>query len=380
MYNRTETIFARNDVAYASCICVIVVMLSFAVQAAAIPFFAPEPSREEFRTLVERAAAYRLSGDFEEAATAYSKAAQSKWVQSDEERARYLLHAAENHYMAEDYSESFTAYSTLINELPAHVPYEDALNQLRSIAEKFVTGQGVLFGFSNREAAIDVYTVILEVAPAGPRAAGDLLRLARIQTEAGHREQAVDTYRRLIREHPGRAETAEARLEMAEELFILGRKGAREQNLIQEARAVAESFLEHHTNHTRREDGMLLLSVIKEYQAEHLYELGSFYLNPAHRRQEAAKRYLSDLQDEFSGTVYAKLAAQKLNALKTTDEGSETTVEPREGVTGTQMEESQADSDLSPEKIKETKTADSIREEEEVSKWLLPIEDLDTER
>ena len=327
--------------------------------------------------LAAKAASYAKRGQYAKAAKAYAKA--HKYADGNQAHAAMLLGQADCEFETKHYHAAYLTYKKALESYPMQVSYDHVLARLRGLAEHFVRGEGVFLGIPNLSLAIEVYELIRDNAKAGSNAAADALRLARLQNQAGEKEEAIVTYRDLAKRYPMAPESADARLDLGRLYLDLGKGGDGDGRLVRQARSQLKNFRKSAPGHPRMDEADLLLSIANERQAEAKYQLGLFYLRKVHRRLPAARRYLYDVVRTYPSTTSAMLAKLVLGQIET----SATLEEPltalvRSSATMKMPAVSEVPVEsMTPEKIQVHKPLKPLHIREGVQKWLLPLEDLE---
>lgn len=226
----------------------------------------------------------------------------------DAPRARALLTAADALFAAHQYGDARDAYAKLLESYPASIPLEQVLITLRELARRYASGEASALHFRRYEMAIDIYQLILRVAPAGRQAPEDLLELARLQVEKGEPELALATYRDCVKRFPLLPQAGSAQLAAARLLIDTARHGDGDGTLIRLARREVEQFLGNFPDDPRRTEAETLLKVVDEHQGQRMFNLGKFYLRKYSYRPEASRRYLNDVIRAYPNTRAAASA------------------------------------------------------------------------
>lgn len=369
-------------------------------------------TRAAVRQLVEKARELEAGGHYRTAATYYRRAADR--TRTGGAKAGLILREANCLLEARRFASASSAYKDLVKAYPMHIPYDEVLGQLRSLAECFNRGDASRLGFRNRTRAIEIYQFIVDRAPGTPEAPADLYRLAELQIQDKLAEEAIMSLRDMVRRYPKAPRTADAMLDMARLLLDLGKAGDGDGSWVRQGRQQLLGFLRTYypelspwTNEEetalakldpqqarRYRYAKLLLQVADERQANRLYEIGEFYVQREHRRPEAADRYLSEAINHYPDTA-AKVMAEQLRARLTTSgttrtEAARTEVASRPEADTVPVQGQQRLPDIVPSEIRTPEEARRITPEaiakptktrpldlgEGVKKWLLPLEDL----
>ncbi|MBT3376793.1 MAG: tetratricopeptide repeat protein [Lentisphaerae bacterium] len=327
---------------------------------------------------LERAESLERLGRFKAAAKRFGVLASE--VESRGDAAQFTFRQAECLFRAGELHDAYEVYEELLEKHPLHAPFADILQRLRDLAERFARGEGTFLAVRNRALAADIYEGILERAPTGQRAAGDTLRLAELQTAMGTPDDAVFTYRQLLKAFPRAKEVADARLALGRLLLEVSGRGDGDGTLARQARSQLEAFIRHNPKHERRGEADLLLAIISERQARSLYELGEFYQRDAHRRAPASRKYLHDVLHEYPDTTYAVLARLLLEQVDQSEEEAPAPLVARPKASGPKAPRSRTvlprPEDMTPERRSAPKTYKPLGESQNPKKWLVPLSDL----
>ncbi len=347
-------------------------------------FFFRGATRYEMATRLER------EGQYKAAAKRYRLLAGS--ARNSANQAYALQKCADCSFKAGKVYAAYTHYKKLLDEYPLLVKQAHVLDRLRAVAEGFAEGRASLFGFKNPSLAAEVYELILRLAPAGPQAADDMLRLADFQERAGNVEEAAATCRDLLRRYP---ERAAARVRLAGLILEEARAGDGDGRLRREARRELEQFLAAAPDGPEAPLARSMLALVRETLARDRLELGRFYSQAPHRRPAAARRYLHDVLVQYSDTAVMPVARAILARIESMPEpatgegGVAASIRPQAPagtVAGAQGPPSPRKKTARPtvpaprigppEAVPFPRNARWIKQQETVKKWLLPLEDI----
>ncbi len=327
--------------------------------------------------LLEEAEKAEVRGNFKTAAKKYGRLLDANLIKGEKAQADVLVSRADALYRADEWEAAYLTYKKVITSYALYAPYEYVLDRLRFISERFAEGDASVFGFKDQARAIEIQELVLDHAPASQKAAADRMRLARLQYDVGLHFDAADTYREILREYPNSEQSQQARLNLARILLEMAERQANHENLLRSAEQHLQKLLSGELDPFQRDEAQLLRNVAHELQAKDLYDLGAFYLNPAHERQPAAKRYLNDVVREYPETSSAALAQVTLARLN--QEGTEQKAAQIEKVEPAKAKTSEKVSpeNMRPENVN-LQSADKPEEKKRatVEKWLRPLEDL----
>jgi tetratricopeptide (TPR) repeat protein len=252
-------------------------------------------------------------GLYGDAAKAYRKS--RLYAVDNRTRAQLLLREAECRVQQGAPYKAFEAYKTLLESYPLHIPYDRVMPRLRQLAADFEQGAGSWFGFRNRNQAIEVYQLILQEAPVGSGVIQDSLNLGGLLTAADRPQEAISAYREALKRFPAAPLAPDVHLELGRLLVEDSRTGDGDGQVARQAVRELNAFIAAKPDDPRRADAEFLLALLDERRAEAKYNLSRFYLRPVHRRELAARRYLADVVRDYPKSTAAARATQLQAAL-----------------------------------------------------------------
>jgi outer membrane protein assembly factor BamD (BamD/ComL family) len=346
------------------------------------PQWQPEPGWSQrrllggARDLLADAQNLEKRGKYDDAADAYAKLARLSNLPANKGLA--MKKRADMHLAAGEHRRAYLVYQTVAREYAPHVPIAEVAGKLRLLADAYATGDAGFLWFDESAKAIDIYNLILELAPIGPEAPRDMMVLARYQENQRQYDAAIETYRNLQRRFPLAAEAAEARLALSQTMLKKAQLGTKSRDLARRARAEARQFLQQHPDHPGAGTADLVAREANEILAGYLLYLAEFYTRPAHYRPKAARRYLQTLLELYADTSLAPDAEIMLARLDGEDVAPVDEREYRDIIAEDRMLpkdyiEAYPEPEEPPPYIRGEKI---IEDRERATKWLLPITDL----
>ena len=275
--------------------------------------------------------------------------------------------------MGED-EEAFDIYQSSIEKYPVYIKYNDVVKKQLAIANRehdLVKGRDSIF--LDRSKAISYYKRVITNAPFATDAPLLLLRVAILQKDDDQPEEAIQSYRTLVKRYRTSTEAGYARVNLAQHYLNLLDKIEGDQRLIDESKSQLILFTQQFTNHPMLSEANRRLKQIYNIEAERLYLLAVFYnrKETPHYRPAASKKYLYKLLIEYGDSDFVR-PAQEL--LKTIDPDYQAKlVDEREKIRE-EMERKKLL--LPPEATDKTKRKTLIKQGDS-DKFLLPIRDLD---
>lgn len=312
------------------------------------------------KSLEIQAESAEKAGNFKNAAKLYQSMYES--AETMRGRAWSLQKECECWFAGRYYFKAQERYKKLLESYSPYIQLKPALDNQRELARVLASGEASALNFKNVALAIDVYDLVLRIAPAGENAPQDMLRLAALQVDAERTEEAVATYRDVCHRFPRAPEAATARMSAAKLLLAEARTGDGDGRLIRQARYELERLQLDFPADPQIPESKLLLAQIRERQARQRYDLGVFYLRRYSYRPNTARRYFYDVIRLYPGTAAAIDAKLQLARIEPGPGG--------DGLPGSMDGTTPPPApDLPPQ------PARWLKPQENVEKYLLPLED-----
>lgn len=211
------------------------------------------------------------------------------------------------------------AYSDLADSYWLYLPNkQDALANMRLISSQMASGEASWFGFKNVSSAVEVYTKLLKVAPAGPDAPQDLMTLAGYQTQLNNGAEAIITYRKIVRQFPQSPLAPQACLDCAKQILYEARTGDGDGMLHRQARQELERLQRSYPTADPAilaEAGQMQTD-ISNWLAKRLYDLGTFYLRKLSYRPNTARRYFYDVTRLYPTSPSVQMAETQIGRIE----------------------------------------------------------------
>ena len=288
--------------------------LFFVLVLAVLPIFAQVDSEgfdaySEIQMLKIKAQEKWAKDDYMGAAKLYKKAARK--LDKPIFKADMLLKEAECYYEANKTHRATEAFRALMKDYALYIPYDLVVDRLRTLAERYVDGNGTFWGIRDRQTAIEIYFLILTDAPSIHVSLADRLRLAELLKKDDRGEEAVVVYQEILKMDPT---LDDVRLTLAQLLVELCKRGDGDGSIRRAANRQAKMILDRNPDYSRKAEVELILATANEVEASRMLELGQFYLRPSHLKPSAAKVYLQELIQKYPGTNAAFQAKDLLDS------------------------------------------------------------------
>ncbi|OGV46217.1 MAG: hypothetical protein A2017_12460 [Lentisphaerae bacterium GWF2_44_16] len=217
-------------------------------------------------------------------------------------KAKAVKEAAKAYRKAGLKNKEFDCLEKLLEGYPSHINYPQAVDREFEIGNQVYEGDfDPLFDwlpwFKDTNRIIEIYEKALKHGPFSKYSPEAKLRLGRIYLDANKIEEALKTFREIIKMYPNTIQQKYAYLELANTLMQLSRYGDGDGKHGKEAREVLKAFLEKYPKDP--ETGWVKQSLLEsnDISAKRLYGIARFY----HKidRNEPASRYLNDILKEY---------------------------------------------------------------------------------
>ena len=248
-----------------------------------------------------------------EAAQKYKKAAKlykklGKLTEDPSEKAAFLVKAGDCFLEANKTQAASLLYREVMQNYPLYTPYEHVIEQLRTVAERYASGEGTFLGLTDKTTAITIYFLIIQESPAIHVSQKDRARLAELLILCDRKEEAVNVYQDMLKLD---ARLDDIRLALAQLLLDLSKNSDGDGSRIRAALRHARIILQNNPHYARKDEVTQILIDGEETRADRLLSTARFYLQKSHYRPEAAKAGLQDLLNTYP-TSHAALEAKDL--------------------------------------------------------------------
>jgi outer membrane protein assembly factor BamD (BamD/ComL family) len=223
-----------------------------------------------------------------------------------------------------DDKQAFEIYQVALEKYPVYINYGAVVKKQLVIANKqFEKIKGKDSFFLDRQPTIEYYKKIITNAPFAKNAAFLLLRVGMLQREDDQDEEAIQSYRTLVKRYRTSPEAGYARVNLAQYYLNLLDKIDGDQRLVDEAKSQLILFTQQFTKHEMLGEAKSKLSKIYNIEAERLYLLAVFYnrKETPHYRPAASKRYLYKLLITYGDSDFVNQSKTLLATLENSKEG-----------------------------------------------------------
>ncbi|MDD3275559.1 MAG: LPS assembly protein LptD [Kiritimatiellales bacterium] len=215
---------------------------------------------------------------------------------------------------------AFTAYEELIKQYYTGIKdYDAILDRQYTLATKEMNRKRMrwLFGgYRAPERAVPLFESIIQNAPQWERAPEMQYMIGQAYQKNDEQEMAVVAYSTVEYRYPDSSfaeKSAVAKLDSFKELVESVPYSV---DIREQAQLSAGMFPELYTNSQHIAEVQMFSNNLRDLSAQYNYEIGQFYERvPRPARNESAAIYYRKVNDQFAGTQYAALAAERLRVL-----------------------------------------------------------------
>ncbi len=319
----------------------------------------------EARVSFDQGAAKEKAGDFKGAAADYKEA--EHWADDTVLKVNALQKAAACYGKANLMYKEFECLESLLNAFPSSVDFPATVQREYELATKFYQGRrDIVYWWlpwvKDKDRSKETFEAVLRHAPFAKFAPEMRLRLGKIYIEDNKIDEAIRTFRDIVKMHPRSQEAKFAEFELASIFIQKARRGDGDGTYVRQAQEMLRKIIEKYPGDPEVGWAKETLGEADDISAKRLYGLASFY----HRRDkdDAAQRYLEEIVTGYPDNRVSDSAETMLADLN--QEYKPSGVERKGNYVVT----------YKPEKMPDEKDKILVVPENSNGKWMLPIEDL----
>jgi len=215
------------------------------------------------------------------------------------------------------YYEAYKAYQRLIDKYPFSERIQEANEREYKIAEAFMSGKkrkalGVALPVENP--AIEIFTKVIENSTYGPLAPKAQYKLGLILKGLMRYYEAEEAFNKVVTNYPESEWVEPAKFQIASSRASLSRSSDYDMAAAEEAKKKFEDFVKEHPDAVLSEDAENNIKQLREKEAQASFNVGKFYEKQA--AYEAARIYYTDTVNNYSGSVWAEKAQERLKVVE----------------------------------------------------------------
>jgi len=284
-------------------------LLTVAALFAGVMPLAGAVSDQEATALFDAGHKAYTAGDYYEAGKKFTEAVEK--AESPVIKANSLRAQVGAWRMCGLFYREFTAIDKLLSDYPEYTDFAESVNREFEIGEAFFRGRTEpafwhlrwIPWLTEEDHTAEIFEKALKHAPFAAFAPQARLRLAFLYVESRRREKALEELRTLIRDYPGSDMRKYAMLALADELFILAKRGDGDGRYMTEANEVLARFKKEFPKSSENAWVDIKTMEGKDIQAERLRTMAEFYQKNG--RTKAAERYLAQILRDYPDTGIA---------------------------------------------------------------------------
>ena len=306
-----------------------------------------------------------LKNSFKSAADYYMAA--KLYADSPDMKLEALKKAAFAYDKANQKYKEFLCLKELVTGFSDKIDFEALVKKEFSIGNEFSRGHrdvklSWLPWIKGKNKSVEIYETVLKQAPFANFASSLKLRLGRMYLANDKHAKALDTFRKIIKEHPNTDNAKFARFELANALVQLSAKaGDGDGAYAGEAEEILRESLKKYPESPETKWLKQAIKDTNEVRAKRIYTIAAFY--QSRKNEEAALRYYNDLLARYPSSTYAKYAKKYLKK-------NDISFNPPPFV-----EKEKIDYEIT--EFKPEPKVILVAPQTSGGKWLLPVEDLD---
>jgi outer membrane protein assembly factor BamD len=217
-----------------------------------------------------------------------------------------------------DYLPAAQSYAVLCEKYGKTERFEEGVEGLFRIGEMYLNGQKVKFlGIplkSSMEKAIQIYTMIIRVAPYGKYTARAQFDLGRAYEKQGSNESAIAAYQSVVEKFPNDPLAVDAQYQIGYIWAKASKSGTYDPAAATNAKTGFEDFLARHPNSEKSAQAKENLKQLEHKQTSTAYEIAKFY--DKQKQYKAAAIYYNEVIRQQPGSTEGERAKKRISQLK----------------------------------------------------------------
>lgn len=208
---------------------------------------------------------------------------------------------------------AYQAYQKVIDKYPFSERIPQIIEREYKIGEAFMEGTkrkaaGVVLAVENP--AIEIFTKVIENSTYGPQAAAAQYKLGLVLKGLLRYYEAEEAFNKVVSNYPDSEWAEAAKFQIASCRAAVSRGPDYDQGAAKEAKEKFETFVREHPDAALSRDAEKNIERLNEKEAQSYYNIGRFY--EKQKAIEAAKIYYNDIINNYSGSVWAAKALERL--------------------------------------------------------------------
>jgi outer membrane protein assembly factor BamD (BamD/ComL family) len=213
-----------------------------------------------------------------------------------------------------DTVKAFNAYDQFLSSFQGSGLYSTALNRQISMAQSAADGdvKQSMLGLKTRlsvEKTVEMLGKVRDNAPKSAAASKAQFTIGQLNEGKKKSKEAIDAYRRLVRDQPTSPQAPEALFRVGVILLAEADRGNQNQANLDSAREAFNDYLLQYPGHSRNAEARKLVANLGGRDLQKSYDIAEFYEKSG--KQESAKVYYRDIvKRTSSGTLHDQAKAR----------------------------------------------------------------------
>lgn len=213
--------------------------------------------------------------------------------------------------------EAYLAYQKVIDKYPFSERIQAIIEREYKIAEKFMAGEkrkAIGMNLPVENPAIEIFSKVIENSTYGPLASAAQYKLGLVLKGLTRYYEAEEAFNKVISNYPNSDWVEAAKFQIAACRAAVSRSPDYDQWAAKEAKEKFEEFVREHPDAVLSRDAEKNIEQLKEKEAEANYNTALFY--EKQKAYEAAKIYYNDIVDNYSKSIWAAKALERLQIME----------------------------------------------------------------
>lgn len=213
--------------------------------------------------------------------------------------------------------EAFLSYQKVIDKYPFSERIQEINEREYKIAEEFMAGakrKALGMTLPVETPAVEILTKVIENSTYGPLAPKAQYKLGLVLKGLMRYYEAEDAFNKVISNYPSSEWVEPSKFQIASCRAAVSRGPDYDQVSMQEAKEKFEEFVKEHPDAVLSQEAEKNINILREKEAASSYNIARFY--EKQKAYPAAKIYYNDCVDNYSDTVWAARAAERLQMLE----------------------------------------------------------------
>ena len=229
-----------------------------------------------------------------------------------------LYRMAQLHEERRAYLKAAEAYGRLADRYPKSEHFDESIEALFRIGEKYLGGRKVkVLGVpikASMDEAVGIFTGIIRVAPYGKYAARAQFAIGRAREKQGANDLAVAAYQAVVEKYPDDPLAADAQYQVGYIWAKATKSGTYDPAAPANAKTGFQDFLSHHPNSEKAAQARENLKALEHKQTSTAFQIAKFY--DKQKSYRAAGIYYNEVIRQQPGSQEGERAKKRIAELR----------------------------------------------------------------